>query len=218
MVGVCEQSSGMIVMNGNGRGNLMKRVLTFVVALGWVSAWTPEAWAFLGDDFAAIEAHYGAALSRSQLVPGLEMSVHESTGYRILVLYRDGKSNRETFAKLSGPGSFTEQEIGAFLLAHAAGEKWQDQSAVTGARLWGRQSAVASYVDDGSKSTLSFEKSGGGVVVSAAGPAGPEAAEKTRDTTLSTGVLDIGKLEIGKVQTGKLQTGPLSLGHLEPAK
>ena len=197
----------------------MRSVLTIFLTLGLFSAFSSRASAFLGDDFAAIEAHYGAALSRSQLVPGQEASVHESTGYRILVLYRDGKSSRETFSKLSGPGNFTEQEIGAFLLAHAAGEKWEDKTEVTGARLWGRQTAVASYVDDGSKSTLSFEKSGGNAVASsAAASAGTDSADKPKDSVLSTGKLEIGKLEIGKLQTGKIQTGKLDGVHLEPAR
>ena len=89
--------------------------------------------AFLGDDLPAIEAHYGAALNRFQFAPGLEASVHESTGYRVLVLYRDGHSSRETFAKLAAPFDFTAPEITTFLRAHAAGLRWDSLGSANGA-------------------------------------------------------------------------------------
>ncbi len=191
----------------------LKEVVVGLLGMLLAGALAPRAAALLGDDFAAIEARYGAALSRSQLAPGQEASVHEFTGYRILVLYRDGKSARETFSKLNGPGAFSEQEIGALLLAHAAGEKWEEQGKVTGTRVWGRPTAVAAYVSDGDKSTLSFEKSGGGAVMAA-----DPATGKPKDMDAATGGLSAGKLELGKVQTGKVQTGSLSSGHLGPAK
>ena len=135
----------------------MKAPTSALLALAFLAALPPGARAFLGDDLPTIEAHYGAALNRYQLTPGLEASVHESTGYRVLVLYRDGHSHRETFAKLAAPFDFTAPEINTFLRGHAAGLRWDFLGSANGASLWTRPYALATYLSDGEKTTLSFE-------------------------------------------------------------
>ena len=213
------------------------RTLMWLI-LGTLGALPAAARAFLGDDLPTIEAHYGAALNRFQLAPGLEASVHESTGYRVLVLYRDGRSSRETFSKLTTPFDFTVPEINAFLRAHAAGQRWDFLGTKHGASLWSRPYALATYLADGEKTTLSVEGIGGdlaaGVATVQAGAAPPATTpipssattgQPTFANPLALGALDLGQLELGKlqigtltlgqIQTSKLQTGKLQTGKLQ---
>ena len=226
----------------------MKTCTVTLLTVGLLHVLPTVAGAFLGDDFSTIEARYGAALNRFQLAPGLEASVHESTGYRVLVLYRGGRSSRETFSKLIAPPDFTAAEINTFLRAHAAAQRWDPFGSHDGASLWSRPYALATYLSDGEKTTLSFESIGddpSGGVVKAPTTAVPNAIAQTAPNsditdpsaylnpftlgTLDLGQLEIGKLQIGtlslgqiqtgKLQTGKLQTGKLTLGSLnEPAR
>ena len=217
----------------------MKIGVVLSLVLGLCSVALPDARAFLGDDLATIEGHYGAALNRYQLAPGWEASVHESTGYRVLVLYRAGRSGRETFAKLGGPFDFTAPEINTFLRAHAAGQRWDYLGSHNGASLWTRPNALATYLADGEKTTLSFESVGddltAGVATAQTGTAPAAATDPSavaNPLTLGTldlghlelgqlqiGTLTLGQLQTGKLQTGKLQTGKLQIGSLnEPAR
>ena len=210
----------------------MKAPVSACLALVFLVTLPFTARAFLGDDFPAIEAHYGAALNRFQLISGLEASVHESTGYRVLVLYHDGHSSRETFSKLAAPFDFTAPEINTFLRAHAAGHRWGFLGAANGASLWTRPSALATYLADGEKTTLSFERIGDDETANVATTqtgAAPETtpSSSTPDTStnppavanpLTLGALDLGQLEFGKLQTGSLTLGQLQAGKLQTGK
>ena len=174
--------------------------------------------AFLGDDFVTIERHYGAALNRYQLAPGLESSVHESTGYKVLVVYRGGRSSRETFSKLTGPPEFTPPEIAAFLRAHSAGMRWDRLGPAKAAEVWERAGALATYLARGEKTTLSFESTGNDVATDLAPDAEATAKADRASPGLTTGSLDLGWLELGYLITGKLQTSGLTLGQLTTGK
>ena len=198
----------------------MKAPTSALLALAFLAALPPGARAFLGDDLPTIEAHYGAALNRYQLTPGLEASVHESTGYRVLVLYRDGHSHRETFAKLAAPFDFTAPEINTFLRGHAAGLRWDFLGSANGASLWTRPYALATYLSDGEKTTLSFEGIGddptAGVAMAQVGASASTPA--TTDPPAVANPLTLGALDLGQLELGKLQIGTLSLGQLQTGK
>lgn len=168
--------------------------------------------AFLGDDFAAVESHYGAALGRHPLAPGLEATVHETVGYRVLVLYRDGRSCRETFSKLAVPLDFTEPELAAFLKGHADGQRWDKLAATNDVQTWERPGALATYLVNGDKTNLAFESLGSPANFAASAP-NPEAG-KVEEKGLTTGKLNLGTLETGNLSGGRLQLGGLTTGQL----
>ena len=191
----------------------MKALRYLSLLLVGLLAGRPAARAFLGDDFATVETRYGAALVRQQLAPGSDITVHETLGYRVVVLYRDGRSQRETFAKLAGPFDFTEAEIGGFLKAHANAQPWDQTAATNSVQSWERPGAAAFYLVNADKTNLAFERLD--TVAPAIGSSDDSGKPgKPPEKGLTTGKLGLGKLELGKLPTGKLQTGGLTTGPL----
>lgn len=84
--------------------------------------------------------------------------------------------------------------------------------------MWERPGALATYLAQGEKTTLSFESIGDPAETNPA-PDTEIAAKTDRSSPgLTTGSLDLGWLEFGYVITGKLQTGSLTPGQITTGK
>jgi hypothetical protein len=137
-------------------------VKRFILLLTAICAAVSSARANLGDSEAKINASYGKRVEPPLGVPGNQGHLYEKGEYLFMVVFRDGVSVFEMYAR-ANQHELSSSEITSFLKANAAGATWVVAGDKPEGREWKRSDhkAKAAYFRMAGRPTLTVMEATG---------------------------------------------------------